>query len=84
MSNVERLRVEQDAVHLLFNKFQRHRGDTLNSRACFKNLKYLSIRFKNNQLIDHSSYHLSSGDFSAGGNYRGEASALVSSNFSTN
>ncbi|KAJ5701800.1 Alpha-xylosidase [Penicillium malachiteum] len=31
MSNVERLRVEQEIVNLLLNKFQRHRGDTLNS-----------------------------------------------------
>lgn len=33
MSNVERLNIEQDAVDLLLNKFQRHRGDTLNSGA---------------------------------------------------
>jgi hypothetical protein len=32
MSNVERLSVEQDVVRLLLNKYQRHRGDTLNSR----------------------------------------------------
>ncbi|KAL2814201.1 glycosyl hydrolases family 31-domain-containing protein [Aspergillus cavernicola] len=31
MSNVERLNVEKDTVNLLLNKFQRHRGDTLNS-----------------------------------------------------
>ncbi|KAJ5721043.1 Alpha-xylosidase [Penicillium malachiteum] len=31
MSNVERLRVEQETVNLLLNKLQRHRGDTLNS-----------------------------------------------------
>ncbi|KAJ6017040.1 Aldolase-type TIM barrel [Penicillium sp. IBT 35674x] len=31
MSNVERLRIEQEGVNLLLNKFQRHRGDTLNS-----------------------------------------------------
>ncbi|KAJ6008065.1 Alpha-xylosidase [Penicillium herquei] len=31
MSNVERLRVELETVNLLLNKFQRHRGDTLNS-----------------------------------------------------
>lgn len=34
MSNVERLRIEQETVHLLLNKLQRHRGDTLNSRTC--------------------------------------------------
>lgn len=31
MSNVERVNVENDTVDLLLNKFQRHRGDTLNS-----------------------------------------------------
>ncbi|KAL4735191.1 glycosyl hydrolases family 31-domain-containing protein [Aspergillus similis] len=31
MSNVERLNVDKDTVNLLLNKFQRHRGDTLNS-----------------------------------------------------
>ncbi|RDW74667.1 putative sugar hydrolase [Aspergillus mulundensis] len=31
MSNVERLNVDKDTVDLLLNKFQRHRGDTLNS-----------------------------------------------------
>ncbi|KAE8144779.1 glycosyl hydrolases family 31-domain-containing protein [Aspergillus avenaceus] len=31
MNNVERLRVENENVELLLNKFQRHRGDTLNS-----------------------------------------------------
>ncbi|KAL4980856.1 glycosyl hydrolases family 31-domain-containing protein [Aspergillus desertorum] len=31
MSNVERLNVGKDTVNLLLNKFQRHRGDTLNS-----------------------------------------------------
>ncbi|PTU20085.1 hypothetical protein P175DRAFT_0269223 [Aspergillus ochraceoroseus IBT 24754] len=31
MSNVERLDIEKDTVNLLLNKFQRHRGDTLNS-----------------------------------------------------
>uniref|UniRef100_A0A093VPU6 alpha-D-xyloside xylohydrolase n=1 Tax=Talaromyces marneffei PM1 TaxID=1077442 RepID=A0A093VPU6_TALMA len=31
MSNVERSSVEEDVVHLLLNKYQRHRGDTLNS-----------------------------------------------------
>ncbi|KAK2758972.1 hypothetical protein FQN54_003070 [Arachnomyces sp. PD_36] len=31
MSNVERLNVENDTVDLLLNKYQRHRGDTLNS-----------------------------------------------------
>ncbi|KAJ5670094.1 Alpha-xylosidase [Penicillium maclennaniae] len=31
MSNVERLRIEQETVDLLLNKVQRHRGDTLNS-----------------------------------------------------
>lgn len=35
MSNVERLRVQQETVDLLLNKFQRHRGDTLNSRMYF-------------------------------------------------
>ncbi|KAH8698325.1 putative sugar hydrolase [Talaromyces proteolyticus] len=33
MSNVERFAVEDDAVQLLLNKYQRHRGDTLNSSA---------------------------------------------------
>jgi alpha-D-xyloside xylohydrolase len=33
MSNVERLRIEQETVDLLLNKVQRHRGDTLNSRT---------------------------------------------------
>lgn len=32
MSNVERLHVTEKEVSLLLNKFQRHRGDTLNSR----------------------------------------------------
>ena len=36
MSNVERLRVEQETVDLLLNKVQRHRGDTLNSRMLHK------------------------------------------------
>ncbi|KAL4987639.1 glycosyl hydrolases family 31-domain-containing protein [Aspergillus falconensis] len=31
MSNTERLNVDKDTVNLLLNKFQRHRGDTLNS-----------------------------------------------------
>ncbi|EPS31985.1 putative alpha-xylosidase [Penicillium oxalicum 114-2] len=31
MSNVERLRTEKETAHLLLNKLQRHRGDTLNS-----------------------------------------------------
>ncbi|KAL2866434.1 putative sugar hydrolase [Aspergillus lucknowensis] len=31
MNNIERLHVEKDTVNLLLNKFQRHRGDTLNS-----------------------------------------------------
>ncbi|OJJ47974.1 hypothetical protein ASPZODRAFT_95058 [Penicilliopsis zonata CBS 506.65] len=31
MSNVERLSVKEETVDLLLNKFQRHRGDTLNS-----------------------------------------------------
>ncbi|PYH49248.1 putative sugar hydrolase [Aspergillus saccharolyticus JOP 1030-1] len=31
MNNVERLRIENETVDLLLNKFQRHRGDTLNS-----------------------------------------------------
>ncbi|KAL4754479.1 hypothetical protein BDW72DRAFT_127854 [Aspergillus terricola var. indicus] len=31
MSNVERLNVDKDTVNLLLNKYQRHRGDTLNS-----------------------------------------------------
>lgn len=35
MSNVERLNVDKDTVNLLLNKFQRHRGDTLNSRGFF-------------------------------------------------
>jgi hypothetical protein len=35
MSNVERLRVQQETVDLLLNKLQRHRGDTLNSRMYF-------------------------------------------------
>ncbi|PLB50408.1 alpha-glucosidase [Aspergillus steynii IBT 23096] len=33
MNNVERLSVENESVDLLLNKFQRHRGDTLNSAA---------------------------------------------------
>jgi hypothetical protein len=32
MSNVERFTVEDETVNLLLNKYQRHRGDTLNSR----------------------------------------------------
>jgi alpha-D-xyloside xylohydrolase len=32
MSNVERLHIQDETVDLLLNKFQRHRGDTLNSR----------------------------------------------------
>jgi hypothetical protein len=32
MSNVERFTVDDETVHLLLNKHQRHRGDTLNSR----------------------------------------------------
>lgn len=32
---MERLSVEQDVVRLLLNKYQRHRGDTLNSRMNF-------------------------------------------------
>ncbi|RAL13749.1 putative sugar hydrolase [Aspergillus homomorphus CBS 101889] len=31
MNNVERLNIENETVDLLLNKFQRHRGDTLNS-----------------------------------------------------
>ncbi|PYH76221.1 hypothetical protein BO82DRAFT_396297 [Aspergillus uvarum CBS 121591] len=31
MNNVERLSIENETVDLLLNKFQRHRGDTLNS-----------------------------------------------------
>ncbi|PKX98469.1 putative sugar hydrolase [Aspergillus novofumigatus IBT 16806] len=31
MSNVERLHIQDETVDLLLNKFQRHRGDTLNS-----------------------------------------------------
>lgn len=31
MSNVERTSIEHDSVDLLLNKFQRNRGDTLNS-----------------------------------------------------
>ncbi|KAL3476262.1 glycosyl hydrolases family 31-domain-containing protein [Aspergillus californicus] len=31
MSNVERTTIEKETVNLLLNKFQRHRGDTLNS-----------------------------------------------------
>jgi hypothetical protein len=34
MSNVERLSVDKDTADLLLNKFQRHRGDTLNSGMC--------------------------------------------------
>lgn len=35
MSNVERLRIQQETVDLLLNKVQRHRGDTLNSRKFY-------------------------------------------------
>lgn len=31
MSNVERLSIKDETVDILLNKFQRHRGDTLNS-----------------------------------------------------
>lgn len=45
MSNVERLSVEQDVVRLLLNKYQRHRGDTLNSRMHFLFHKFLFTMF---------------------------------------
>lgn len=72
MSNVERLRIEQEDVNLLLNKFQRHRGDTLNSRMCPYNEKPNATP----ELTTHS-YNLGSGDLSTGGYYRREASALV-------
>jgi hypothetical protein len=75
MSNVERLRVQQETVDLLLNKFQRHRGDTLNSRMYFAFLAEQWGLANDSWLL---SDHLSNGDFAFRRDYWREACSLVS------
>lgn len=51
MSNIERLRTENETVHLLLNKLQRHRGDTLNSRAYLGLNKSLKLQESADQCV---------------------------------
>jgi hypothetical protein len=71
MSNVERFSIEDESVNLLLNKFQRHRGDTLNSRM------YPISLFQKSNLIEIYSNCLRPNYLSVGGNRRCEACALV-------
>lgn len=43
MSNVERIAIKDQEVKLLLNKFQRHRGDTLNSRRGSSRYAYIAL-----------------------------------------
>jgi hypothetical protein len=75
MSNVERFSIEGDSVNLLLNKFQRHRGDTLNSRM-FNVLE--TEQPVHQKLSKIHSNRFGTNYLSAGRNHWCEARALVS------